>query len=202
MPVHYDVVDGVRLPARLSGHPALDFCNTWSGWDGNDTWDYLQTYEHLAVWAGFTELLDAEHVASLRAEADAHPRAAATAHAEARALRDRLYDVLQAGGASADFDRVAGDVREATARLRLQADGDAIRLAVGPDSGLAAPRLAVAWSAGQLLTSPERGRVRVCPGHSCGWLFLDARGRRRWCTMATCGNRAKVRAFAARQRAG
>jgi predicted RNA-binding Zn ribbon-like protein len=38
--------------------------------------------------------------------------------------------------------------------------------------------------------------VRTCP--SCGWLFLDARGRRRWCSMATCGNRAKVRAHAAR----
>ncbi|MGW5195753.1 CGNR zinc finger domain-containing protein, partial [Kribbella sp. NPDC004138] len=42
----------------------------------------------------------------------------------------------------------------------------------------------------------DRAHVRTCP--SCGWLFLDPRGRRRWCSMATCGNRAKVRAHAAR----
>jgi predicted RNA-binding Zn ribbon-like protein len=41
--------------------------------------------------------------------------------------------------------------------------------------------------------------VKACPGDSCGWLFLDPRGRRRWCIMATCGNRSKVRAHAARQ---
>jgi predicted RNA-binding Zn ribbon-like protein len=48
------------------------------------------------------------------------------------------------------------------------------------------------------LTGPSREHVHTCP--SCGWLFLDPRGRRRWCSMATCGNRAKVRAHAARAR--
>jgi predicted RNA-binding Zn ribbon-like protein len=30
------------------------------------------------------------------------------------------------------------------------------------------------------------------PGVDCGSLFLDPRGRRRWCDMAACGNRATV----------
>jgi predicted RNA-binding Zn ribbon-like protein len=36
-------------------------------------------------------------------------------------------------------------------------------------------------------------RVRRCPGRNCGWLFLDASGRRRWCSMRTCGSREKMR---------
>jgi predicted RNA-binding Zn ribbon-like protein len=59
-------------------------------------------------------------------------------------------------------------------------------------------RLGVARAAGELLTSPEPRVVRACPGRGCGWLFLDRRGRRRWCDMAVCGNRAKARRHAAR----
>ena len=52
-----------------------------------------------------------------------------------------------------------------------------------------------------LFTSPEAlARVRACPGEDCGWLFYDATGRRRWCSMASCGTRHKVRRFRARQR--
>jgi predicted RNA-binding Zn ribbon-like protein len=42
-------------------------------------------------------------------------------------------------------------------------------------------------------------RIRVCANDSCRWVFFDSSrtGRRRWCDMATCGNRAK----AARHRA-
>lgn len=43
-------------------------------------------------------------------------------------------------------------------------------------------------------------RLRVCEG--CGTVFLDssANGSRRWCTMQRCGNRAKVRAYRAREK--
>ena len=42
-------------------------------------------------------------------------------------------------------------------------------------------------------------RIRVCANDRCRWVFYDASrsGRRRWCDMTTCGNRAK----AARHRA-
>jgi predicted RNA-binding Zn ribbon-like protein len=36
--------------------------------------------------------------------------------------------------------------------------------------------------------------MRECGGSACTWLFLDhSRNRsRRWCSMETCGNRAKA----------
>ncbi|WP_312367081.1 CGNR zinc finger domain-containing protein [Ensifer sp.] len=37
-----------------------------------------------------------------------------------------------------------------------------------------------------------RGRLHACP--RCGWLFVDTSrgGKRRWCSMQTCGNREKT----------
>ena len=51
-----------------------------------------------------------------------------------------------------------------------------------------------------LVTDP-RG-LRLCEADSCRWLFLDdtRNQRRRWCDMATCGSRAKMRSYRARQR--
>ena len=44
----------------------------------------------------------------------------------------------------------------------------------------------------------ERSRLKRCENPRCGWLFVDrSRNRsRRWCEMATCGNRAKARRHA------
>jgi hypothetical protein len=38
-------------------------------------------------------------------------------------------------------------------------------------------------------------RVRRCANPECGWLFLDdsRAGKRRWCSMSSCGNRARAR---------
>ena len=67
---------------------------------------------------------------------------------------------------------------------------------------LAQPLWPVVRSAADLLTGSSLERVKRCPGEGCGWLFLDTsrNGSRRWCDMSSCGNRARVRAFAARQR--
>lgn len=45
-------------------------------------------------------------------------------------------------------------------------------------------------------------RVRACEGDGCALVFVDTSraGRRRWCSMLGCGNRAKVREFRERAR--
>ena len=60
---------------------------------------------------------------------------------------------------------------------------------------LAAPLRPIVRSAAELLVSDQLDRVRECDGARCTWLFLDqSRNRsRRWCSMETCGNRAKAR---------
>jgi predicted RNA-binding Zn ribbon-like protein len=53
----------------------------------------------------------------------------------------------------------------------------------------------VLWTAGDLLTGSKLDKVRRCANPECGWLFLDdsRAGKRRWCSMSACGNRAKAR---------
>jgi predicted RNA-binding Zn ribbon-like protein len=59
---------------------------------------------------------------------------------------------------------------------------------------------AIARSAAEILVEGSAARVRVCANPGCGLFFSDvSRTRqRRWCSMARCGNRHKVAAFARR----
>ena len=52
----------------------------------------------------------------------------------------------------------------------------------------------IALSAARLVTEANPMRIRQCASESCICWFLDTSksGRRRWCSMARCGNRAKV----------
>ena len=54
-----------------------------------------------------------------------------------------------------------------------------------------------------LLTAGQLELVRQCEGENCTLLFHDLTKshRRRWCSMATCGNRMKVAAFRSRKKA-
>jgi predicted RNA-binding Zn ribbon-like protein len=53
------------------------------------------------------------------------------------------------------------------------------------------------------LTGGHPDRIRVCASDTCDWIFYDASrtGRRRWCDMSTCGNRAKAARHRARTKA-
>ncbi len=54
----------------------------------------------------------------------------------------------------------------------------------------------IAADAAELLGTGLRERLRICPGPGCHGRFLDdsPAGRRRWCSMAVCGNRSKAAA--------
>ena len=200
MPAHFEVVDGLRLPARVSGHPALDFCNTWAGWDGHAAVEYLADYEHLVVWAGFVGILRPDQVTVLRQRARLSARTAASVVERAKAFRAHLYAVLREPASSPAWDAVADQVATATEALYLRRADDTIRWEIASTADLSAPLAAAAWSAGELLTSSTLRRVHACAGTGCGWLFLDPTGRRRWCVMATCGNREKARRHAAKHK--
>ncbi|HEX8764672.1 MAG TPA: CGNR zinc finger domain-containing protein, partial [Candidatus Acidoferrum sp.] len=59
----------------------------------------------------------------------------------------------------------------------------------------------LAHSAASLFAEADRDRVRKC--ERCVLHFHDTskKGTRRWCSMQLCGNRLKVAAYAARNRA-
>ena len=185
MPPFAVVVGGILLPKPISGHPALELCNTVAGWNEppERRKEWLTTPDHLATWVEFTGLVEPR------------PHPDETVLAEVRELREVAYRLLCHRDDSA-FPALAEKADAANALRRLT-PADGFRL---PHT-ITDPRLtvhAVALAVADLLSRPARDAVRACPGEGCGWLFLDARGRRTWCSMAACGNRAKVRAYAAR----
>jgi predicted RNA-binding Zn ribbon-like protein len=52
----------------------------------------------------------------------------------------------------------------------------------------------------QLLTDRDLQRLRKCSGCALHFLDTSKKGTRRWCSMAMCGNRSKVAAYARRVR--
>jgi len=195
-------VDGLKLPAPLGGHPVLDFCNTWAGWDDPDEHgDYLRTYDHLAVFAAAWDLIDDDVAGDLRSMAASRPGPARAALAAARDLRESIYRTLVRPAPGPELDFIAEAVRHSFDASNLVVQDGRAAWRLDASAGLRVPVHAVARSAGEFVTSPAASGVGRCGGAGCGWLFLDRGGRRRWCTMSTCGNRAKARRFAERHRA-
>jgi predicted RNA-binding Zn ribbon-like protein len=60
----------------------------------------------------------------------------------------------------------------------------------------------VARDAIDVLGGPRAARLKRCEGSRCALLFVDTSrsGRRRWCSMERCGNRAKVAAHRRRRK--
>jgi predicted RNA-binding Zn ribbon-like protein len=199
--VSWRLVGGVPLPDAVGGHPALDFCNTRAGWGTPAPKEYLRGPGILPLWARENGL-----VAELAPAGPADPPALG----RALALREALYRCAVGSGEPADWDLVSREAALArvasvlaplgngTAAWQPRAEwGSAASGSAARGSAADALR-AVALAAEDLLTSSLAAFVAACPGEGCGWLFADRRRRRRWCSMAACGNRAKARRYAQR----
>jgi predicted RNA-binding Zn ribbon-like protein len=185
---------------------ALGLLNTLGPPQGSGG-DRLRTTDQLLAW------LSERGLGGARLEAlRASPSEAALLLKEARRLRD---DVALGLEAFRDRRRVPTEVVYAVDRvlaeryvsMRLRADGAGLRLeeeGSSSSTSLAALLAPVALSAAELLTGADPRRVRRCAASDCGAWFVDTSkgGRRRWCSMATCGNRAKAARHRRRQRAG
>ncbi len=197
-------------PFELSGGAlCLDFVNTW-GDRGRPESERLHAYPDLVAFGLQTGTVAAAEADAILARAGREEDASAQAFSEARRLRDALYRLFSARAAgrrppAGDLERLNGHLPGALAGLRLEprSEGYAWR-GTGGDEDLAAPLRPIVRSAAELLTSADLERVRECDGASCTWLFLDrSRNRsRRWCSMESCGNRAKARRHYRRRRQG
>ncbi|HEV3001667.1 MAG TPA: CGNR zinc finger domain-containing protein [Solirubrobacteraceae bacterium] len=188
---------------RLGGALALDFVNTIDPRYGSDRVDYLPDYEALAAWAAWAKAIAEEDRAGLLAQAERAAPQAAAVHRRALRLRDHLYALLRPARDASAVDGHARafsvELRRAHAHAQLAVAGDAYAVVLEPAAALDRMLWPVVRSASDLMTSPALARVRECDGTNCGWLFLDTSkaGRRRWCSMEVCGNRAKARRYRA-----
>jgi predicted RNA-binding Zn ribbon-like protein len=184
----------------------INFTRTLSGQG-----ETLADFGALVDWAERSDVVPADAVHALRERAQADPVGAARDLAVAIELRESIYRVLEAvvDGKPAEpehVERLNQVVRRAGAHRGI-ADGPG-RYEWTWQEEESDPFEQILWrvaqSAAELLTSEWVGRLGVCRGDRCLWLFVDrSRNRsRRWCDMGDCGNLAKVRAFRERARAG
>ena len=195
------------MPRPVGGHPGLELCNTWSGWNQpphqDPTREWIPDFDRFTIWSGYVGLLSGAEIGRVRELGRRDAGSAAAVMREVYVLRLGLYRVLTGSPARHWFLDVASLAEEAAgaAQLRPRASAaDPATWTIPTSTGLRLPLLRAAQAAGGLLTSDDRRRVRRCPGDNCGWLFLDQSGRRKWCSMQSCGNRAKVRAYEERRR--
>lgn len=176
---------------------ALDFINTLDLDDG-------QLVEHFAEPADAASWLrdhglihDAE--AGSWASADLDRTRAVRA-----ALRDVVDSVVLEREPGVGSIRLVNEVLDLRPRQQLELEGGAVRIGhrhvASPASEALVP---IAEAIVDELASGRPDRFRICANDRCQWTFYDASptGRRRWCDMSTCGNRAKAARHRARVKA-
>lgn len=201
------------LPLKfVGGDPSLDFVNTVDWTPRGLEHDRLGSYERLLSWARGAGVLSDAQAHVLRSAAAREPDKARTAYEAARWTRWVLHEVFYAVITRQALLESLPEFSRLLSRAHQH-------LEVAPPPGRRRGGAALAWewrgmpgqlesvlwpvvrAAANLLTSPDAGRLRMCAGPDCGWLYVDhsRNGLRRWCEMQTCGTLAKSRRRAARR---
>jgi predicted RNA-binding Zn ribbon-like protein len=191
-----DLPDRLALPLAsgaewwywLGGRPAIDLVNTL-----RERWrrrvETLVTPADLGLWIVRADL------------APAPPRVTRALLHEARDLREAIDLCVEATLAGSPPPRAAvraidGWLVDARPRLTLDAGGAPVLAERAASDTARAALAAIALDAARMLGTPaEAARVRICASKTCSARFYDRSpaGRRRWCSMALCGNEEKAR---------
>lgn len=190
-------------PALIGGRLAIDFANAPA---------HPGTPQRQLLWDEFVTFLQAtavvspERAAALLALPRSDRQAADTLHVRALRLHEALRAVfgamVQGEGLSRDWVAPINDILRVTeGHDELAFDGANWKLEfVARESGLDWLLAAIARSAAEIISEGTNTHLRFCASPSCTLFFYDdsRTGRRRWCSMAVCGNRHKVATFARR----
>jgi predicted RNA-binding Zn ribbon-like protein len=175
----------------LASDPALDFLNTeWPTASGKE--DFFETDEDIFAWL---------RQAGLASDGVKEVRPTGALLRAARALRSVLRNLVESrkAGKVPDFSDLNAFLVAAQSHPQLVwTKSKSIALKTVRAANTAEQILApVAVKAAELFSTADFRRVRRCDEQTCVHWFLDTTrpGRRRWCSMATCGNRLKVKSY-------
>jgi predicted RNA-binding Zn ribbon-like protein len=181
------------------GRPAVDFVNTQ-----RERWrrrvETLVTPQDLTAWLVQAHVMDEPASVSkavltqardLREAIDALLVATIDGAAPPAGAVTLIDDWLVFAGAR---PQLVPGLEGASPRLTERAAADSPRRALGT----------IALDAATMLGTDQRSRIRICASETCSGRFFDRSpaGKRRWCSMRTCGTEAKARRHRQRQKAG
>ena len=187
-------LDTVWTPGHfVGGHPGIDLTNTvFTRRKPDARNDLLNSPRDVGNWL---------HVSGLVPKAQGNAVSAIQAPGFLESLRDlreasfSVFDALAAGkppsveGLGLLFERAARGLSGGGQLRLIEAESRPQVVRFGDPEAVVAFLAAISIEAYFVL---PRERLHACP--RCGWLFVDTSrgGKRRWCSMQTCGNREKV----------
>jgi predicted RNA-binding Zn ribbon-like protein len=181
----------------LGGRLSVDFVNAMPS-------NVEFTWEKLIPFLEATRIVSAERGVQLLALPQSDPQAAGALLLKAQRLGSALRKSFTAMIRKHRIDRewiepineILG-ITEGHDEL-VYRDADWRVEFVAREGGLDWLLAAVARSGAEIIAEGAGARLRLCANPHCGLFFCDkSRTRqRRWCSMAACGNRSKVAAFA------
>ena len=189
----------------VGNHLALDFLNTCPVHDGNRL-ELLPDFDAVLRWFQAAGQISPRQAEALREQWGDSERARGftlTMVDLREKLRKEVLSWEQTGvlhRGMVDALNMALHKHPMLTRLKRETHGTTTELWFDPrqPEDLFAP---LAHSAATLFAGGDASRVRMCGGCVLHFLDTSKKGTRRWCSMQLCGNRLKVAAYAARQRA-
>jgi len=188
----------------IGGRLAVDFANLGSVFSGGIPRPL--TWTALVMFLEAADVVSPERGAKLlsipQTDADAAEALLAVARRLQSALRTGFAAVVAGNRVTHESVESINDILKITeGHDELVLEGPNCRLEfVAREDSLEWLLAAIARSAAEILAAGRSARLRSCANPACGLFFCDVSRthRRRWCSMATCGNRHKVAAFARR----
>ena len=175
---------------------ALDFVNTLE-LEGGVPADHLESAAAAVAWLAERGLIHDEVIAA--AEQGALARVQQT-RAALREVVDAAFEHRSPSPAA--IDRINASLRDREV-LQLTVSPDGLRLDHRhADDPIADAMARLVEPIAREVATGRPDRLRACANDGCRWVFYDGSptGRRRWCDMSSCGNRAKAARHRARAR--
>jgi len=185
-----------------AGDLCLDYANTKDWHASENPVENLNSYDDFVTWGEQAKLIPIDVARNLRLQTLKQPEKTEVLLENAIKLRESIYTIFSRRYAGKPIPENAlhtlnSVVQQAMSHLQLAPEEGKMKWDWIPEgNGIDLILWSVARSAAELLTSEKADRVRECEDdRGCGYLFIDqSKNRsRRWCSMESCGNRAKAR---------
>jgi len=195
----------INAASRIPGNRlCLDFVNL--PFSPGDPTRRGENWSQLIDFMAEKRIISVERSDELRALPESDPGAAETLQLQAERLADGMRGafaaMLKNQRVHKEWVEPINEILRVTeGHDELEWQSDRWRLGfLAKEDGLEWLLAAIARSGAELIAEGAASRLRRCGNANCQLLFYDdsRTRRRRWCSMAHCGNRSKVAAFAKR----
>jgi len=186
----------------IADDKALDFINSIAAPRGTE-YDWLSNGKDLLAWLVASELITAEEADGLGHQIE--DRALEGAAKKARELREWFRKIVLYRAGTKLGGVTEGDLKKLN-EILAQAS-NFLALETGPVKTLQLTNrrrwggadmllVPIAEAMAKLIESVDFSEIKNCEGPTCTMMFRDIskNHKRRWCSMAVCGNRAKAAA--------